>query len=142
MSDPTRAAFAVQVEPAQAWLTPAGWIALVAGAAVTTLLVGAWCIWSMAARLRALPRLDERVARLADSVTLLAETTEGCFLAVGAQLPPVGVIAPGAGRGRQRRVVSGVRRGQALSRIAAQEEISESEVGLRLHLAGGRSPQP
>jgi DNA-binding NarL/FixJ family response regulator len=111
------------------------------GAAVGVLvaLVGAqsWCLWRLVGRMRVLPRVEERVATLVHTVGLLTDTTEACFQSVAARLggegPSAGAEA--AGRlSRQRRVLGAARRGQAASEIAAQEELAESEVRLRLHM--------
>jgi DNA-binding NarL/FixJ family response regulator len=69
---------------------------------------------------------------------LLTDTTETCFQVVASQLEqePSQKAAPAVGRAaRQRRVVGAARRGRSVTEIAVEEEVAESEVRLRLHLA-------
>jgi hypothetical protein len=120
---------------------------------------GLWALWRVRRLLAALPVMQERVESLSHSVTLLTDTTESCFKALSMQLqvmqtqqtrdgaaaarPRVlAVAAPEDGaakKARQRRVVGAARRGEALASIAAREDVSESEVALRVHL---NQPQP
>jgi hypothetical protein len=88
-------------------------------------------------------------------MSLLTDTTESCFKALSMQLQFMGsqnVRATQSGRSRsplgpeleaheanarqakQRRVVGAARRGEALAEIAAREDLSETEVALRLHV--------
>lgn len=109
---------------------------LVAGV-VVVLAVQAWALWRMAARLRGLTRLEARLATFAHSLTLLTDTTETCFQTLAAQLSQDDLRPlPTPGRAaRQRRVIGAARRGRSIGEIAAREELAESEVRLRLHLA-------
>ena len=59
------------------------------GASVTTLifgLLGTWALWRMRKALAVLPALENRVSTLSNSVSLLTDTTEACYKALGAQL--------------------------------------------------------
>jgi DNA-binding NarL/FixJ family response regulator len=102
--------------------------------------VHAACVWRVIQAARVVPRLEERLARLAHSIDLLTNTTEGCFNTVAAQLSDRPPLALGTGSDtRQRRVTGAARRGRSVQQIAVQEELSESEVALRLSLGGSSS---
>jgi hypothetical protein len=104
-------------------------------AAMTVMMVvETWCLWRVLVRLGGLDRVEERLASVAHSLELLTDATETCFQVVASQLE--GPKAPGTRRAsRQRRVVGAARRGQSVNEIAVEEEVAESEVRLRLHLA-------
>lgn len=111
-------------------------------------LFGTWSFWRVRRLLAALPSIEDRVAGLSHSVSLLTDTTEACFKAMALQLesmrqgserstlrrPGTEPGAPGttAAKNRQRRVVGAARRGEPVSRIAAREQMAEGEVALRL----------
>jgi len=132
-------------------------------------VAGVYSLWRVKRMVAALPAVQERMETLANSVTMLTDTTESCFKALSMQmqfiqsqggLPAAATgaarlraaaadtgVEPGAKKGRQRRVVGAARRGDAVSDIAAREDLAEAEVALRLHLnnregamsAGGKS---
>jgi hypothetical protein len=95
----------------------------------------AWCLRKVRVSLAALPSFDERIARLTRSVTLLVDTTEGCFEAVSTQLVRNDDMVTPRRQQRQRRVVGAAKRGRTVSQIAAQEEVAEGEVALRMRMA-------
>ena len=110
-------------------------MAYVIGVLSVLAVVQAVCVWRVIQMARVVPRSEERLGRLTHSIELLANTTEGCFNSIAAQLADR-QPAPAARRDtRQRRVVGAARRGRSVAEIAVQEELSESEVSLRLHLA-------
>jgi hypothetical protein len=98
-----------------------------------------WCLWRVLDRLSVVARVEDRLSTLTHTLALLTDTTETCFQAIAGQLDqdrPRGVPPEGAVRGmRQRRVVGAARRGRSVTDIATQEDVAESEVRLRLHLA-------
>lgn len=82
--------------------------------------------------------LEGRLARLADAMTLLTETTESGFAVLAAQLERVSATPSRRPAGRTTttaRVAGAARRGRSVAEIAAKEGVSEGEVRLRLHLA-------
>ena len=85
--------------------------------------------------MKALPSLDERVARLTRSVTLLVDTTEGCFDAVSTQIARNDDTVTPRRQQRQRRVVGAAKRGRTIAQIAAEEDVAEGEVALRVRMA-------
>jgi hypothetical protein len=90
-----------------------------------------------------LSSLRERMSRLVDGLALLTDTTEAGMSALAAELAQanrkVSPANPGSRATVQKRVKDAVRNGERISRIAALESLSESEV--RLHLAlSGRDP--
>ncbi len=110
---------------------------VVAAMVVVTLFEG-WCLWRVLDRLSVVGRIEERLLTLANTVRLLTDTTETCFQVVAGQLEleqSQRTISSGGRVERQRRVIGAAQRGRSASQIAADEEIAESEVCLRLHLA-------
>ena len=90
-----------------------------------------------------LSSLRERMGRLVDGLALLTDTTEAGMSALAAEIAQVNRKAspanPATRATVQKRVKDAVRKGERISRIAALESLSESEV--RLHLAlSGRDP--
>lgn len=90
---------------------------------------------------RRLARLDERLANLTAAMSLLTDTAEGGLRDVAQEVQR---LAAGNGKtarptkaraAAQRRVTNAARRGRSVQDIAAQEQMAESEVRLRLQLA-------
>jgi len=96
--------------------------------------VQAWCLWRLATRLRGLARVDERLTALANTITLLTETTETCFNTIALHVES-SQPTRSAAASSQRRVVRAAGTGRSVTEIAAMEELAESEVRLRLHMA-------
>ena len=94
-----------------------------------------WCLRAVRVSLKALPSLDERVSRLTRSVTLLVDTTEGCFEAVSTQIARNDDTVTPRRQQRQRRVVGAAKRGRTIAQIAAEEDVAEGEVALRVRMA-------
>jgi hypothetical protein len=132
---------------------------LVTASAVSLLfgVAGVYSLWRVKRMVAALPAVQERMDTLANSVTMLTDTTESCFKALSMQMQfiqsqgglPAATnavaarvrtaaaetgVEPGAKKGRQRRVVGAARRGEPVTEIAAREDLAEAEVALRLHL--------
>ncbi len=128
---------------------------LVSASAVSLIfgVIGIWSLWRARRLLAVLPLVQDRLETLTNSLSLLSDTTESCFKALAMQLQFMqsqsGAVAPGSPRtatptasqadaqarkARQRRVVGAARRGDAISDIAAQEDLAETEVALRLHM--------
>jgi hypothetical protein len=119
---------------------------------------GMWSLWRVKRMLRTLPEVNERLETLTNSMSLLTDTTESCFKALSMQVQFLQAPASTATvrsratvndapvndavsrKARQRRVVGAARRGDAIAEIAAREDVSESEVALRLHV--NREAQP
>lgn len=115
-------------------LSPADVVVLTALAVCVGFQV--WCLRAVRVSLKALPSLDERVSRLTRSVTLLVDTTEGCFEAVSTQIARNDDTAVTPRRQqRQRRVVGAAKRGRTITQIAAEEDVAEGEVALRVRMA-------
>ncbi len=95
-------------------------------------------LWS-ARLLRELSHVRERMARLADGLALLTDTTEAGFATVIREVEQLGkrraVPRPPARATVARRVVAAAEKGDAIGRIAESELLSESEVRLHLKLA-------
>jgi hypothetical protein len=90
---------------------------------------------------RRLARLDERLAHLTASISLLTDTAEGGLRDIAQEIERLTAAAgaksskPKARAATQRRVSNAARRGRSVRDIAAKEQMAESEVRLRLQLA-------
>ncbi|HXT70742.1 MAG TPA: hypothetical protein VN700_13350 [Vicinamibacterales bacterium] len=87
-------------------------------------------------RLRQVDHVHERLRRLAQATTLLADTTEAGLTALASEVSRVGQrrVAPRTpARTTAKRIASAARSGQSIGAIAGSESLSEGEV--RLHLA-------
>ena len=96
-------------------------------------------LWTLR-RLGELSNIRERISRLADGLALLTDTTEAGLAALAAQVEQLNrakgrVVKPAPRSTVQKRVKEAARRGERISRIAAHESLSESEVGLHLALS-------
>jgi hypothetical protein len=96
-------------------------------------------LWTLR-RLGELGALRERISRLADGLALLTDTTEAGMAALAAELQQTnrtGRTTKAATRATvQKRVKEAARQGERISKIAAHEALSESEVRLHLALSG------
>lgn len=102
-------------------------------------------LWRFTHVVGTIRRYEERLGHLGDTMTLLTETTETGFRAMAleierlaaseaAKAPPV--------RPSSTRIANAARRGRSIQQIAADEQVSEGEVRLRLHLTEqGRAPK-
>ena len=94
---------------------------------------------------RRLGRFDQRLAHLTDALSLLTETAEVGFRANAAEIGRLGERAPAErdpSLTATGRVTRAVRRGRSVQQIAADEQMSEGEVRLRLHLADWPASPP
>ena len=128
-------------------------IGVLVGASALSLvfgLIGPWSLWRVRRLLTVVTVIQDRVNTLTNSVALLTDTTESCFRAISMQLQfqqstsrparrPAAAPEPPAEtttsrKAKQRRVVGAARRGEAVTAIAAREDLAETEVALRLHV--------
>jgi hypothetical protein len=127
-------------------------LVLVVGAALILLsAVQAWLLFRLSRMVSASARLEEKVGRLGDALSILTETSEAGFKAVADELTRRGAVAGPSPRPRARtpiaRLKAAARKGTSIADIAAAEQMSEGEVRLRLHLAEhalparGRKPE-
>ncbi len=96
-------------------------------------------IWTLHLRQRAATdTLDARLAHLTAGIALLTDTAETGLGDVARELarrPPAAAEPARSTRAAsQRRVVAASRRGRSVNDIAAEEQMSESEVRLRMKL--------
>lgn len=94
-------------------------------------------VWAAIRARRAAEGLEQRTAALGDAIALLTETSEAGFHAVATELIRVASGRPvraASTRAATTRVRAAARRGASPSEIAAEEQMSEGEVRLRLHL--------
>jgi hypothetical protein len=99
-------------------------------------------LWFVVRGLRRLDRVESRLSHLTDALTLLAETAESGFRANGLEIARIAeraVATPAAARTATRRMASAVKKGRSVPDIAADEQVSEGEVNLRLHLAAAQA---
>jgi hypothetical protein len=105
-------------------------------ALVAVSVLETWLLCRIVVRVGGLGRIEERLSSLTHTIGLLTDTTETCFNVVAAQLEPGAVARPVKTRAaRQRRVVGAASNGRSVPEIAADEDVAESEVALRLALA-------
>jgi hypothetical protein len=107
-----------------------GLIAAAAGVVPVGLLT-----WQAVATRRALSALESRLARQADALTLLTETSETGFAAVAQELARRTAVPAPQRPPAARRVAVAAKRGKSITDIADAERMSEGEVHLRLQLA-------
>jgi hypothetical protein len=93
---------------------------------------------------RHLSRLNSRLSNVVSGVSLLTDTTETGLRDVATEISRG--ARPAAARPRpraatQRRMASAARLGRSIQDIAADEQVSEGEVKLRLQLAAGPEPR-
>jgi DNA-binding NarL/FixJ family response regulator len=116
------------------------WVVITVGGA--TLLVLGGLVWMHVQQQAAIERLDDRVAHLLAGISLLTDTTEGALRDVATEITRLAANAE-ATRLRpraltQKRIAGAVRRGRTVQDIAAEEQISEGEVRLRMQLENAR----
>ena len=115
------------------------WVA--GGAVLVVALIGSFRLQIV--QHRRLARLDERLAHLVASMSLLTDTAEGGLRDVAAEIQRLATARPAAKRktrsATERRVSGAARRGKSVRQIAADEQMSEGEVRLRLQLQSDRA---
>jgi hypothetical protein len=88
---------------------------------------------------RAINRLSARLNTLVSGISLLTDTTEtglrDVATEIGRMASSTSAPRPRPRAATQRRVASAARRGRTVQEIAAAEQMSESEINLRLQLA-------
>jgi hypothetical protein len=92
--------------------------------------------WQFVRMARRQGEVGARLARFADALELLTDTTESSFRAVALELGRISDPAAGrAARATNGKVARLARKGQSVQEIAVTEGVSEGEVRLRLRLA-------
>lgn len=88
---------------------------------------------------RRIARLGDRIAQLTAGVSLLTDTIEGGLRDVAQEIDRLSAVQTGPHTKRraatQKRVSSAAGRGRSVQEIAAEEQMSEGEVRLRMQLA-------
>ena len=107
---------------------------LVAGSIL--LLAQIVMLWRFSHVMGTIRRYEERLGHLGDTMTLLTETTEAGFRAMALEIERLATADAqrNAVRPSSTRIASAARRGRSIQQIAADEQVSEGEVRLRLHL--------
>lgn len=106
------------------------------GLAAIGLSALALAAWQTSATRRAIVALEGRLARQADALALLTETSESGFAAIAQEIARREVVTEKPQREPStRRMTTAVRRGKNVKEIAAAEQVSQGEVHLRLALA-------
>lgn len=114
-------------------------------AAVATgagVLLFATVVWVHVRQRAAVNRLDERTAHLMACVSLLTDATESALRDVAIEIGRLAAVTEGArarsGPAGHHRIAEAARLGHSIQDIAANEEISEGEVRLRMQLDKAR----
>lgn len=92
--------------------------------------------WRLLRRLKQVDAVQERLRRLAQATTLLADTTEAGLTALASEVSRAGerrLPARAPIKTTSRRIAKAARNGKSIHAIAGSEALSEGEV--RLHLA-------
>ena len=116
-------------------------IYLVAAAVVPTVLVLCVVIWVHVQQQAAIDRLDDRIAHLMAGTSLLTDTTEGAMRDVAIEISRLAAMTdarPRSAGAGQRRIAGAAKKGLSVQDIAADEDISETEVRLQLQLERSR----
>ncbi len=119
---------------------------ILAGAGVLGLFLfvqAVLALWTIR-RLREIGQLRERLARLADGLALLTDTTEAGLSTIIREVEQMGRRQPAPRAPRAsvaKRVTAAAKRGAGIADIAGTERLSESEVRLHLSLADARKNQ-
>lgn len=84
-----------------------------------------------------LSRLEGRLSRFGEALALLTDTTQSGFASIAGELERSGRRpAPTTSRAAtSKRIVTAVKRGRSVQQVAADEQVSESEIRLHLGLA-------
>jgi hypothetical protein len=95
----------------------------------------------LARRVTGAERVNERLSHFAEALSLLTDTTEQGLASIATGLTEFGrkTSTRGTAKAATRRIMSAVRSGRAVSAIAADESLSESEIRLHLELGGAES---
>ena len=95
-------------------------------------------LWRISRGMTGVARLGERMARFAEALALLTDTTEAGLANVANELEQAGRRRASRAANRAstaRRISSASERGRSVEEIAALEALSESEIRLHLHMA-------
>jgi DNA-binding NarL/FixJ family response regulator len=113
-----------------------------AAAAGVVVVLLAMMVWMRAQQRAAVDRLEDRVSHLAAGLSLLTDTTETGLRDIALELSRLSAAAsaatPKPRAVTQRRMAGAARRGRSVQDIAAEEQVSEGEVRLRLELEKSR----
>lgn len=93
--------------------------------------------WMQRSAHQSIQRIDDRLASLTASVSLLTDAAECGLQDVAAEIQKIAgerTAKPALRAATQRRVAAAARRGRSVREIAAAEQLSEGEVRLRLQL--------
>ena len=113
-------------------------LSLIIGFGIVAVVQAAVCVLIVRQQ-RAINRLSTRMNNLVSGMSLLTDTTETGLRDVATEIGRMSSATttprPRQRAATQRRVASAARRGQSVQEIAAAEQVSESEINLRLQLA-------
>jgi hypothetical protein len=119
------------------------WLTGVLAALSAMVMAQTVLLWKAQRALARLHAIEARVDKFGDAIVLLTDTTESAFRAVATEMtrPPAAATRTATvcavSNARTRRVARAAARGTSVEQIAAAEEVAESEVRLRLHMAKG-----
>lgn len=84
-----------------------------------------------------LSRLEGRLSRFGEALALLTDTTQSGFASIAGELERTDrrAVPPTTRAATSKRIATAVRRGRTVQQIAADEQVSESEIRLHLGLA-------
>jgi DNA-binding NarL/FixJ family response regulator len=112
-------------------------VAYLVGAVIAVGVLQLVLFWMQRNAHQAIQRVDDRLASLTASVSLLTDAAECGLQDVAAEIQRIAgerTTKPAPRAATQRRVALAARRGRSVREIAAAEQLSEGEVRLRLQL--------
>lgn len=94
-------------------------------------------LWRFTHVVGTIHRFEARLGHVGDTMTLLTETTETGFRAMALEIERLASAESTRPdpRASATRMTTAARRGRSIPQIAADEDVSEGEVRLRLHLS-------
>jgi hypothetical protein len=103
---------------------------------VVVCAVQGWMLWRLVRTMGSLGRMEERLARCAQGLALLADTSESGFALLGNELGKLSAAPRRSASSKvsTRRMAAAVGRGSSVADVAARAGVSEGEARLRILL--------
>jgi hypothetical protein len=127
-----------------AWFASSSFIYALGGVALAVVVLQGWLVRRLIQALGAAARMEEKLGHFGDALSLLTETTETGFVAIANELNKQSgdSLLSKPKSISNARINAAARRGSSVAEIAASEQLSESEVRLRMHLSKSMTPAP
>jgi predicted negative regulator of RcsB-dependent stress response len=125
-----------------AWFASSSFTLVLGVLALAVIGLQGWLVWRLIQALGSAARMEEKLGHFGDALSLLTETTETGFVALANELSKQSgdSLLSKPKTISNARINAAARRGSSVSEIAASEQLSESEVRLRMHLSKAMAP--